>query len=193
MVLPPDRLLSSRSRVRGALGFAVVSPLACAAVAGLRRRAGRGRIARDGNRTGKAGQRYNEQSAVPVAARTHAEVCQLFAGLDLVEPGVVQVHRWRAGSEDLGSGRDLRRAAVVPYSGSRASSPELSSGHVDRDSSESRVHMHVARTRHHHNEAHASRPATSRTTLHVRGCRAQPPLPVPVRPKATPAAGTGGL
>ena len=52
-------------------------------------------------------QRYNEQAAVSVAARTHAEVCRFFAGLDLIEPGVVQVHRWRPGTEDLGSGRDL--------------------------------------------------------------------------------------
>jgi trans-aconitate methyltransferase len=58
-------------------------------------------------------QRYNEQSAVPVAARTHADVCQLFAGLDLVEPGVVQVHRWRAGSEHPGNDRDLAIYAGV--------------------------------------------------------------------------------
>jgi trans-aconitate methyltransferase len=58
-------------------------------------------------------QRYNEQSAVPVAARTHAEVCQLFAGLDLVEPGLVQVHRWRAASEDPGNDRDLAIYAGV--------------------------------------------------------------------------------
>jgi trans-aconitate methyltransferase len=52
-------------------------------------------------------QRYNEQAAVSVAARTHAEVCRFFAGLDLIEPGVVQVHRWRAGTGDPGSDRDL--------------------------------------------------------------------------------------
>lgn len=52
-------------------------------------------------------QRYNEQAAVSVAARTHAEVCRFFAGLDLIEPGVVQVHRWRPGTGDPGSGRDL--------------------------------------------------------------------------------------
>ena len=45
--------------------------------------------------------RYNEQAAFPVAARTHAEVCRFFAGLDLIEPGVVQVHRWRAGVGEL--------------------------------------------------------------------------------------------
>jgi hypothetical protein len=52
-------------------------------------------------------QRYNEQAAVSVAARTHAEVCGFFTGLDLVEPGVVQVHRWRPGARDLGGDRDL--------------------------------------------------------------------------------------
>ncbi len=50
---------------------------------------------------------YNKQSAAPVMARTHAEVCRFFDGLDLVEPGVVQLHRWRAGTGDPGSGRDL--------------------------------------------------------------------------------------
>ncbi len=58
-------------------------------------------------------QRYNEQAAAPVAARTHAEVCRFFAGLDLVEPGVVQVHRWRPGTGDLSGGRDLAIYAGV--------------------------------------------------------------------------------
>jgi S-adenosyl methyltransferase len=58
-------------------------------------------------------QRYNKQVAAPVAARTHAEVCQFFAGLDLLEPGVVQVHQWRAEAGDLGNGRDLAIYAGV--------------------------------------------------------------------------------
>ena len=58
-------------------------------------------------------QRYNDQAVVPVAARTHAEVCRFFAGLDLVEPGVVQVHRWRPGAGDLGERRDLAIYAGV--------------------------------------------------------------------------------
>ena len=58
-------------------------------------------------------QRYNEQAAVPVAARTQAEVGRFFAGLDLVEPGVVQVHRWRAGAGDPGNGRNLAIYAGV--------------------------------------------------------------------------------
>jgi hypothetical protein len=58
-------------------------------------------------------QRYNERAAVPVAARTHAEVCRFFAGLELVEPGVVQVHRWRAGTGGVGNHRDLAIYAGV--------------------------------------------------------------------------------
>jgi len=58
-------------------------------------------------------QRYNERATVPVAARSHDEVCRFFAGLDLVEPGVVQVHRWRDGSADLGEDRDLAIYAGV--------------------------------------------------------------------------------
>jgi hypothetical protein len=52
-------------------------------------------------------QRYNEQAAAPVAARTHAEVCRFFTGLELVEPGVVQVHRWRPGTGDQDGSRNL--------------------------------------------------------------------------------------
>ncbi|HZD01783.1 MAG TPA: SAM-dependent methyltransferase [Actinomycetes bacterium] len=29
--------------------------------------------------------------------RTHAEVSRFFDGLDMVEPGLVQLHRWRPG------------------------------------------------------------------------------------------------
>ncbi len=58
-------------------------------------------------------QRYNEQAAAPVAARTRAGVRRFFAGLDLVEPGVVQVHRWRPTAGDLGNDRDLAIYAGV--------------------------------------------------------------------------------
>jgi O-methyltransferase involved in polyketide biosynthesis len=50
---------------------------------------------------------YNKQAAAPLTARTHAEVCGFFAGLDLVEPRVVQLHRWRPGTGDVGQGREL--------------------------------------------------------------------------------------
>ena len=50
---------------------------------------------------------YNRQAAAPVTARSYAEVCRFFAGLDLVEPGVVQLHRWRPGTAEVGQGREL--------------------------------------------------------------------------------------
>jgi hypothetical protein len=52
-------------------------------------------------------QRYNEQSPIPLKARSHAEVTRFFDGLDLVEPGLVQLHRWRPGPGDLDRGREL--------------------------------------------------------------------------------------
>jgi hypothetical protein len=50
---------------------------------------------------------YNEHVAVSLTARSHDEVSAFFAGLDLLEPGVVQLHRWRAGAGDPGTGREL--------------------------------------------------------------------------------------
>jgi hypothetical protein len=58
-------------------------------------------------------QRYNQQAAFPVAARTHAEACQFFAGLDLLEPGVVQAHRWRPPADDPATDRNLAIYAGV--------------------------------------------------------------------------------
>ncbi len=45
---------------------------------------------------GTAANRLNQVMAAPVTMRSHAEVARFFDGLDLVEPGVVQLHRWRA-------------------------------------------------------------------------------------------------
>jgi len=41
---------------------------------------------------------YNQQAPVQLTMRSHAQVSQFFAGLDLVPPGVVQLHRWRPGA-----------------------------------------------------------------------------------------------
>jgi len=49
---------------------------------------------------------YNKAAAAPLTARTHAEVDGFFAGLDLVEPGVVQLHRWRPGTADADEDRE---------------------------------------------------------------------------------------
>ena len=50
---------------------------------------------------------YNEQARDPVTARSHAEVCGFFEGLDLVDPGVVQLHRWRPGARGPAAEREL--------------------------------------------------------------------------------------
>jgi hypothetical protein len=50
---------------------------------------------------------YNNQASLALRARSHAEISRFFHGLDLVEPGLVQIHRWRPGPDDVSQGRDL--------------------------------------------------------------------------------------
>lgn len=38
---------------------------------------------------------YNERVATPQTLRTREQVARFFAGLELVDPGLVQVHQWR--------------------------------------------------------------------------------------------------
>ena len=45
---------------------------------------------------GTAANRLNQVMADPVTMRSHAQVARFFDGLELVQPGLVQVHRWRA-------------------------------------------------------------------------------------------------
>ena len=52
---------------------------------------------------GTAAKQLNQVMAEPVTLRTHAEVARFFDGLDLVEPGLVQLHRWRAVPADPGT------------------------------------------------------------------------------------------
>jgi hypothetical protein len=52
------------------------------------------------NQIGAATKRLNQVMADPVTMRSHAQVAGFFDGLDLVEPGLVQVHRWRADPAD---------------------------------------------------------------------------------------------
>ncbi len=51
---------------------------------------------------GTATARVNTVMAEPVTLRPHAEVARFFDGLDLVPPGLVQLHRWRAVPADPG-------------------------------------------------------------------------------------------
>jgi hypothetical protein len=45
----------------------------------------------------------NEQARDKLTARSHVQVSRFFDGLDLVPPGVVQLHRWRPGAGDVAS------------------------------------------------------------------------------------------
>ncbi len=51
---------------------------------------------------GNAATRVNAVMAEPVTLRPHAEVARFFGGLDMVQPGLVQLHRWRAVPSDPG-------------------------------------------------------------------------------------------
>jgi hypothetical protein len=44
---------------------------------------------------GEAAARFNQLARAPATLRTEAEISRFFDGLELVEPGLVQVHRWR--------------------------------------------------------------------------------------------------
>ena len=44
---------------------------------------------------------YNENVSTPQTLRTRDEVARFFTGLDLVEPGLVQVHQWRPDPNDF--------------------------------------------------------------------------------------------
>ena len=49
----------------------------------------------------EAQRRYNERVSTPQTLRTRAEVARFFEGLDLVPPGLVYVHTWRPGPDDV--------------------------------------------------------------------------------------------
>jgi S-adenosyl methyltransferase len=48
----------------------------------------------------QAAERYNERVASPMRRRSRDELDRFFGGLDLVEPGLVQLHRWRPADGD---------------------------------------------------------------------------------------------
>ena len=57
--------------------------------------------------------RMNPMMSEPVTLRTRDEVSPFFAGLDLVEPGLVQLHRWRPGPEGPVPGHDIANYGAV--------------------------------------------------------------------------------
>ena len=64
----------------------------------------------DSGSSERAAQRYNERVASRMRRRSRDEVARFFDGLDLVEPGIVQLHRWRATA-------DSRTAPSSGYAG----------------------------------------------------------------------------
>jgi hypothetical protein len=59
----------------------------------------------DGTNTSQAGVRaqddYDQSVAIPYRLRSPEQVAGFFAGLELVEPGVVSCPRWRPDGDDL--------------------------------------------------------------------------------------------
>ena len=49
----------------------------------------------------------NQRSATPITLRSHAGVTRFFDGLDLLEPGVVQLHRWEPGIPATDAGPEI--------------------------------------------------------------------------------------
>ncbi len=56
---------------------------------------------------------WNQVAPVPVSLRSHAETLSFFAGLELIEPGLVTVPEWRPGEADHGYDKVLPLYAAV--------------------------------------------------------------------------------
>jgi hypothetical protein len=61
----------------------------------------------DQARVAEAVRRVNARSAGTTTLRSHAEIARFFDGLQLLEPGLVQVHRWQPGSAAPGHGDQI--------------------------------------------------------------------------------------
>src|SRR5207247_10367915 len=62
---------------------------------------------------GESIKRYNERVTDPATLRDEAGTTQFFAGLDLVEPGVVPVAKWRPDSDYLAAMPSSMRCGVA--------------------------------------------------------------------------------
>ena len=60
-----------------------------------------------------AADRMNPLMSEPVTLRTRDEVSRFLEGVDLVEPGLVQLHRWRPGPEGPVPGHDIANYGAV--------------------------------------------------------------------------------
>ena len=66
----------------------------------------------DQRRVAEAVRRVNARTAGTTTLRSHAEFVRFFGGLQLLEPGLVQVHRWQPGSAVADDGEQ-----IAAYSG----------------------------------------------------------------------------
>jgi hypothetical protein len=64
-------------------------------------------------RVAEAVRRVNARSAGTTTLRSHAEIARFFDGLQLLEPGLVQVHRWQPGSAAPGHGDQIAAYAEL--------------------------------------------------------------------------------
>ncbi len=60
-----------------------------------------------------AANRINPLMAEPVTLRTHDQVSRFFDGLDLVGPGLVQLHRWRPGPDGPVPDHDIANYGAI--------------------------------------------------------------------------------
>jgi hypothetical protein len=65
-------------------------------------------------RTVMVARRWNQLGSVPAFLRDRTELGRLFAGLDVIEPGIVEVHQWRPapGDRDYPEGMPLLGAVA---------------------------------------------------------------------------------
>jgi len=54
----------------------------------------------------EAASRFNQLAPAKATLRTRADILRFFDGLELMEPGLVQVHRWRPGRAAPGHNRE---------------------------------------------------------------------------------------
>ena len=59
----------------------------------------------------EAGRRYNSLARETQRHRTHAEVTRFFDGLELLDPGIAPLNRWRPGPDEPVFERDIPAAA----------------------------------------------------------------------------------
>ena len=78
----------------------------------------------DQDQVAEAVRRVNARSAGTTTLRTHAEIIRFFGGLRLLEPGLVQVQRWRPGSAAPDDGLQIAAYAGL---GRKSGPPALAS------------------------------------------------------------------